>query len=149
MKKFILIATLFASMALIASSVSAQTFYNRNIKQGFVKTKTTTDNTATTVYTVPTTSNEIGFITIKAMGFSKADTAAVTGIRTYRYTKVNGTLTLATVVETLTPVADTKVSGTTFAAVASSNEILIKVTGKAATTMYWNVITQQTATKLE
>jgi hypothetical protein len=143
MKKFLLIATLFVSFAL-----NAQTFYNRNVQE-VVKTKTTTGNTATTVYTVPTTANEIGFITIKAIGFSKADTAAITGIRTYRYTKVGGTLTLASVVETLTPVADADISGVTFAATASSNNILVQVTGKTATTIYWNVIVKQTAAKLD
>lgn len=148
MKKFLLIATLFVSFALIASSASAQTFYNRNVQE-VVKTKTTTGNTATTVYTVPTTANEIGFITIKAIGFSKADTAAITGIRTYRYTKVGGTLTLASVVETLTPVVDSDISGVTFAATASSNNILVQVTGKTATTIYWNVIVKQTAAKLD
>jgi len=149
MKKILFIATIFVSLSLIASSVSAQTFYNRNAGQSIIKTKTTTNNTATTVYTVPTTSNEVGFITIKAIGFSAADTAAVTGIRTYRYTKVGGTLTLASVTETLTPVADSDISGATFAAVASSNDILVKVTGVSSKTIYWNVITQQTATKLD
>ncbi len=146
MKKFII--GLLLSVTLV-SAFSQPVFINRNPSEQIVRKVTTTNATATTVYTVAADSNEVGFIKIKAIGFSPDSVAAVTGIRTYRYTKVSGTLTLGSVIETQTPVADTKVSGTTFAASAVSNDIAVKVTGKADVTMYWNVVITQTAMKRE
>ncbi len=137
-------------LSALALSGSAQSvFINRNASEQIVKKVTTTDATATTIYTLPVDSNEVGTIVIKAIGFSADSVAAVTGVRTYRYTKVAGTLTLASVIETVATVADTKVSGTSFAASAVSNNIAVKVTGKASVPMYWNVVVTQKAMKRE
>lgn len=134
-------------VTLISISAISQKFINRNITELTIKTLTTTDATATKVDSLVITANEVGFITIKAVGYSADSVAAVTGIRTYRYTKVDGTLTLGSVIETQAPVADTKVSGATFTAVASSNNIVIKATGKADVSMNWYFITKQFGAK--
>ncbi len=141
---------LFAAIVICLSiSAFSQKLINRNITELDIKTLTTTNATATKVDSLIITPNEVGFITIKAVGFSKDSVAAVTGIRTYRYTKVGGTLTLGSVIETQAPVADSKVTGATFAAVSSGNNIVIKATGVADVTMNWYFITKQYGAKKE
>lgn len=141
MKKIILLAII----GLFSLQAFSQTFINLNTIEHYVSKKTTTDATITTVNTVTISDNEVGFITIKTVGYSPDSVAAVTGIKSYRYVKKAGTLTLGSAVNVLTPVADTQVSTATFVASASGNNILIRVTGIAALTMYWDVITERTA----
>ncbi|MBK7885122.1 MAG: hypothetical protein IPJ81_16055 [Chitinophagaceae bacterium] len=145
MKKILFLA----AITCLSLSSFSQKLINRNITELEIKNLTTTNATATKVDSLVITPNEVGFITIKAVGFSADSVAAVTGIRTYRYTKVAGTLTLGSVIETQAPVADTKVSGATFTAVASSNNIVIKATGKADVSMKWYFITKQYGAKKE
>lgn len=144
MKKIILLAVigLFTIQA-----VHSQTFVNLNTYEHFVDKATTTTATATTVHTVNVADNEVGFITIKAIGFSPDSVEAITGIKSYRYVKKNGTLTLGSAVNILAPVTDTDVSSATFVASASGNNILVRVTGISGLTMYWNVIVERTASQ--
>ena len=138
-----------AIITFLSASVFCQKLINKNITELTIKTLTTTNATATKVDSLVITPNEVGFITIKAVGFSADSVAAVTGIRTYRYTKVDTVLTLGSVIETQAPVADTKVSGATFTAVASDDNIVIKATGVADVTMNWYFITKQYGAKKE
>jgi hypothetical protein len=142
MKKFLLIAIL----GILALNVSAQTtFKNSGVTEGIVRSKTTTNATATTVDSVIIAPGEVGFITIKAVGVTTDTASGVTGIRTYRFKKtLAGALTLGTAVETQAIVADSEIPGGTFAASASSpaGNILIKVTGYTNKTVYWKVQTK-------
>lgn len=144
MKK-LLSLVLLVSMTL--AGFSQKVFFNKNALETTVKKLTTTNGTITTAATVTLTNNEVGVLTIKVIGFSADSVAAVTGVRSYRYTKVGGTLTLGTVIETQAIVADAKVTGATFSASASSNNVLVRVTGVADVVMYWDVIIIQRGTR--
>jgi hypothetical protein len=141
MKRFL---TLLACSLLTLAAFSQTPIY-RNTSELIVRKLTTTNATATQIDLVTLGTNEIGTITVKVIGFNAVGVAAITGTKSYRYSKVAGTLTLGT--EILNPadslVVDTGVSGATFAASAVSNNISVKVTGKASTTIYWKVITKQ------
>lgn len=132
-----------AVAASFACSASAQTFINRNVGETIVKSTTTTNATPVTLQTVAIGTNESGIITIKAIGTDITTMASVTGTVSYKYTKANGTLTLGTVVVNDAIVADAGVSTSTFGAAASSNNIAVNLTGKAATNIRWRVIVKQ------
>ncbi len=143
MKKLVL----FLVLAAFAFIGNAQTVKNVNDAGTLSKKVTTTNATATKVDTINVATNEIGSIEVKVIGLKSDGSAAITGSKTYRYAKASGTLTLATA--TINPtdslVVDTGVSGATFAASASDNNIVVKVTGKASTTIYWRVVVRQFA----
>lgn len=120
-------------------------FISQNTGKRFIKKVTTTDGNAATVFTQPVADNEVGMIVIKAIGLDSAGVNGITGIIGYRYKKVAGTLTLGSVVNIMTPVVDTALSGGGIAAVASSNNIAVQVTGKASVNVDWNVIIERTA----
>lgn len=143
MKKFLFIVM----ASLLTLAASSQTRFARNTAGAIVRKVKTTDATATTVDNVTVAANEVGIITVTAIGVDTSTMAAITGTKSYRYSKVAGTLTLGTAVidPTDSVVVDSGVSTSTFAASASSNNILIRVTGKASTTIYWKVITKQVA----
>lgn len=121
---------------------------NRNATDHFTKTVNTTDATATQIDAITIGADESGIITIKVVGFDKVDGAAVTGIVGYRYVKTGGTLTLGSAIAIEPIVADTAVSGGTFAASVVSNNIVVKVTGKASVNMTWISMIKQFALAL-
>lgn len=144
MKKFLALVLM---VGFVSTSFSQKVFFNKNALESTVKKVTTTDATATTAASLTLTNNEVGVITIKVIGFRADTVAGVTGVRTYRYKKVGGTLALGSVIETQAIVADSDVTGATFSASASSNNILVKVTGVAGKTIYWDVIVIQRGTR--
>jgi hypothetical protein len=103
-----------------------------------LKQYTTTDATATTVATIEASTDDAGVIIASVVGNSVGH-GAVTGVKTVRYKKVAGTLTLGTASNTLAVEADTDLEDATFAFAAVSNNIAIQVTGKAATSIKWTV----------
>lgn len=135
------------SAAITVPSFAQKAFFNKNVTETFTRKIQTTNATATDASTIIIGENEVGHIEIKTIGFSPDSVAAVTGIRTYRYQKINGVLTLGSAIETLPIIADTKVSGGTFAAVASGNNIIIRVTGKASVLLYWDIVIKQRGSK--
>jgi hypothetical protein len=144
MKKLVLILVL----AAFSFAGFSQTVKNVNPAGLISKKVTTTNATATKVDTIAVATNEIGTIVVSVVGLKSDGSAAITGTKSYRYSKASGTITIATA--TIDPedslVVDTGVSTSTFAASASSdNNILVKVTGKASTTIYWRVIVKQFA----
>jgi hypothetical protein len=142
MKKFLALIVLFSAFVFAGNS---QTLKKVNTAGQIVKSLTTTNATATKVDSITVATNEIGTITISVVGLKSDGSAAISGTKTYRYSKAAGTLSLATA--TIDPedslVVDSGVSGATFAASTSNDNILVKVTGKSSTTIYWKVIVKQ------
>ncbi len=140
---------LFSILVLVAFAIPgySQTVKNVNPAGHISKKVTTTNATATKVDTINIDEDEIGTIQVIVIGLKSDGSAAITGSKSYRYAKASGSLTLATA--TINPtdslVVDTGVSGATFAASASDDNIVVKVTGKASTTIYWRVIVKQFA----
>lgn len=105
---------------------------------------TTTNATATHVDSIVIADNTAGIITIEGVGAVPTTGKAITGVLTYRYSKSSGTLTVGTVVSEVPVIADTEVSGGTFAlAATASNNAQLKATGKASTTVRWRFLILQ------
>lgn len=142
--KFLLVAIL----AMIVCSVQAQSATQINLKStsgklvnfGKIITATTADATPVIVDTSAIKDNSAGLVQITVSGSSAAGDG-VTGKLVYRYKKVAGTLTVATADVLSAIVADTNVSGATFAAAATSyGNLKLTLTGKAAVTIKWKSV---------
>lgn len=114
------------------------------VNYGRVDTLTTTSATVTTIGTLSIADNSAGILEVTAVGKSAVGDG-ITGKLIYRYAKASGTLTISSATAISAITADTGLSGGTFALTASSNNILIRVTGKASTIVKWKVLTSQFA----
>jgi hypothetical protein len=151
MKKLLFISLLFLSFSAVTHSQTV-TVFNSNVGEALSKRVTTTNATATQIDSIAVANDEVGVITVKILGYRTDSTGAVTGTKTYRYTKVAGTLTVGSVIQnpTDTLVADTPLTGATFTVTAtSSNNLIIKVTGKASKTIYWISFIKKHAYRIE
>jgi len=143
MKKFIKF-TIISALALFACVTTySQTYIQRNTSEAIKRYVTTPSNTETKVDSIQIGTNEAGIIQVKVIGLSSAGADPITGTLQYSYTKAAGTLSLGTsrIVDTVR--VDSDISGATFAASASNNNIKITVTGKSAVPIRWTVITKQ------
>lgn len=127
------------------ASLQAQTYIERNITGKIKRYLTTPSNTATKIDSITVSSNEAGIIQIQVIGLSSMGVNGITGTLQYSYSKASGTLTLGTsrIVDSVR--VDSGISGATFAATASNNNIKISVTGKSGVPVRWTVITKQWA----
>lgn len=141
MKNFKLILCSLLCMACVAGA-SAQVNYIKTDKGkmfpvGSMKRVTTPDATPVVIDTLAIQDNSGGVIEVTCVGSSAAGDV-VTGKLIYRYKKSAGTLTVASAANESAIVADTNVSGATFAAAATaSNNLKITVTGKAGLAVKW------------
>ncbi len=137
------------SMALIGllASIQAQTYIQRNTEEKIRRYITTPSNAETKIDSVAVGTNEAGIIQVKVIGLSSTGADPITGTLQFSYAKVAGVLTLGTsrIVDSVR--VGSSISGATFGATASNNNIKITVTGKSAVPIRWTVITKQYARK--
>lgn len=140
-----------AAITLFSISVTAQNNWKTRATNGKLieapklTVITTTNATATHVDSIVIADNTAGIITIEGVGAVPTTGKAITGVLVYRYSKSAGTLTIGTVTSVVAIVADTEVSGGTFAlAATASNNAQLKATGKASTTVRWRFNVFQT-----
>ncbi len=149
MKSLKLLLVFFSFIMALSFSASAQN--NRYVKTdkgkyaevGKTTILTTTNATATHIDSIVIADNTAGIVTAEIVG-AATNGDAVTGKQIFRYKKTAGTLTLGTAANILAIVADAGITGGTFAYnVTATNNLQIKVTGAAATTVRWrSTITQ-------
>lgn len=104
---------------------------------------TTPDATPVIADTMAIADNSAGLIEVYGSGSSAAGDG-VTGKLIYRYHKSAGTITLGSATSASAIVADTNVSGATFAVAATaSNNLKLTVTGKSALPVQWHLLMNQ------
>ncbi len=131
-------------LALVASSFAQSSRYKgSNLNESIVSTFTTTDSVTTTAQTISIDSNAIGTIEVYVIGYAPSTGDGVTCIKTVRYKKTAGTLTLGTSADILATQADTGLSGAAVAFSTSSNSVIITVKGKLATTVKWKLVVKR------
>jgi len=103
-----------------------------------VDSANTTNATSTTVKTIviPDASRGIIEVWMDCIGTDDG-TKGLTGIKRVRYKKTGGTLTLGTVEDEMAILPDGGLTSATFTITTSSNNIIIQVTGEAATNLKW------------
>lgn len=134
------------SIALVASSFAqadSSRYKGVNLPETIVTTFTTTDSVTTTAQTIAIDNNAVGILEVYALGYANAIGDGVTAAKIVRYKKELGTLTLGSTTDILATEADSGLSGAAVSFVASSNNILIKVKGKLATTVTWRLIVKR------
>lgn len=122
------------TIATIARGVAQQVTEENAPLGDLVVSTPTTDATPTEILSITPADYSAGVLWIWFAGFDS--TNAITGIKAVRYKKVAGTLTLGTVGNLLA----TEIDGGLTASVSittSTGDILVKVTGVAATDMEW------------
>lgn len=142
MKKLFLLSLFSAILCTISFMAEAQTRYlNRNITEGIVREKTTTDSTGySTVDSLVVGANEVGFVTVHLVGYNDSASVGVTGVKHVRFKKIAGTLTLGTVGDLQTTVADSELSPATWRIIAVNNNVYVQVKGAPAITIYWRSV---------
>jgi hypothetical protein len=114
-----------------------------NQVQESVDSLTTTDSAYNTIKTVYIGANEVGILKISVVGINDSLTAAVTGSKTVRYKKVDGTLTLGTPTSSLDTETDTSLGTATWDVTTSGSSIIVRVKGKLTYTVRWEAHVQK------
>lgn len=98
----------------------------------------TSDATATTLRTITIPDGSRGILEVR-MDCINSSTAGsgLTGIKRVRFKKISGTLTLGTVEDEMAVERDGGLTSANFTITTSSNNIIIQVTGEAATNLKW------------
>ena len=96
---------------------------------------TTTDATPTNVLTITPELGTVGILEVRVWGNSGEDIIA--GIKAVRFKRIT-TTGIGTVYDIMAVNNDAGLSGATFSIVASAPDILVQVTGLAATTINWS-----------
>lgn len=106
--------------------------------QAGIDSANTTNATSTTVktLTIPDASRGIIQVQMDCIGTDDG-TKGLTGIKRVRYKKTGGTLTLGTIEDEMAIERDGGLTTATFTITTSSNNIIIQVTGEAATNLKW------------
>lgn len=129
-----------AATILVATALPshAQTYGKRNIGGKFIRSVTTTNNTATQIDAITVSSNETGFIKVTVWGQVSDTSGFVSGVLQYKYHKTSaGTLTVIAVDTVMAVTGGVGITAALFAASAVSNNIVIKVTGVNSKTIRW------------
>lgn len=122
----------------ISTMSFAQSYGKTNVGGKFIRTVTTTNNTATQIDAITIANNETGFIKVTVWGQVSDTSGFVNGILQYKYNKTSaGTLTVTPVDTVMAVTTGVGITGALFAASASSNNIVIKVTGVNSKTIRW------------
>jgi hypothetical protein len=101
----------------------------------------TTNATPTTIATFNIASNTSGIMCVDMTGTKSDGSGGITGRKMVRFKKPSGTLTLGTVTSILPDEVDAAVSGATWTITTASNDVIIQVTGVAATNINWRSAT--------
>jgi len=97
----------------------------------------TTNATPTTIKTITITDETAGVIEVFLSGKETGTAGSLGGIKAVQYNKNGGTLTLGTVGDVLATNATGTLSTATWTITTSSNNIIIQITGVAATNAEW------------
>jgi hypothetical protein len=140
--KVFIVLMLFCLYSCPSMAQTNQALYLRNsnnnlFRYGYQAILTTTNNTPATMLTFAVATDEAGFIEAQVVGFDSTNGLAITGALQIRYKKSAGTLTLGSPVTDATLVVDDSLHSATFAFSASSNNILLRVTGDTGKTVKW------------
>lgn len=99
----------------------------------------TSDATVTTIATIATSSNEFGVIEVTLVGHrTTSDGHGITGKKIVRYRNIAGTITVGSITSLLTDEL-TGLTTATWTITSSGSNILIRVTGEAATNIDWSI----------
>ena len=143
MKKFI--ALLLVSMSLFAQAqinpvfvrTTKNTLYNYSWEGSY---RTTDSTTFHTVGTLSIPANEVGILEVEVVGIDTTSTGGfVVGKQIVNYSKLAGTLTLATPTNVLAKTTSVSCITSTWDVTASSNNIIIRVRGTINREILWNV----------
>jgi len=97
----------------------------------------TTNATPTTVKTITITDETAGVMLVMLSGKETGTAGSLGGIKAVQYNKNGGTLTLGTVGDVLATTATGTLATATWTITTSSNNIVIQITGVAATNAEW------------
>jgi len=97
----------------------------------------TTNATPTTIKTITITDETAGVIEVFLSGKETGTAGSLGGIKAVQYNKNGGTLTLGTVGDVLATNATGTLATATWTITTSSNNIIIQITGVAATNAEW------------
>jgi hypothetical protein len=137
-----------ANMAFCQSAdLNLKKHNNLLFQYGRTAAVTTTDATPTTLSAITVAADEGGLYEVQLVGYSDTDTSIVTGSKIVRYAKKAGTLTLGTPAAILATAADSGISGATWTISASSNNIIVQVTGVASKTIRWRAVIRKLVVK--
>lgn len=104
----------------------------------------TTNATPTTIATIAIPDESAGIIEVYIIGREIGTAGKITGKKTVGYAKDGGTLTLDAITDILPTTATGTISTASWTITTSSNNIIIQVTGVAATTINWKTPVIQT-----
>lgn len=104
----------------------------------------TTNATPTTIQTITITDETAGVIQVALSGKETGTAGAIGGIKAVQYDKNGGTLTLGTVGDVLATTATGTMATATWTITSASNQIIVQVTGVAATNAEWTCYVTQT-----
>lgn len=116
--------------------LSSATFHGTYTKRN-MSTVQTTNATATTIATIPILTSESVQVLSQINGFNSAFTAMAAGTLTFAARNTAGAVTVVGTPISV-PFIDAALVGSSFTAVASGTNVLIQVTGIAATTINWS-----------
>ncbi len=138
-KVFIFLISVFAFVCVKAQTNQNLYLQNSNgrlFRYGYQAFLTTSDDTARVIATFPIADDEAGLLQARVVGIDTAASDVVTGVIGIRYKKVAGTLTLGSPISVQAVVTDAGVSGSTFAWAASSNNVVLRVTGDTSSIVW-------------
>lgn len=98
----------------------------------------TTDDTVTTIATILTSEDSGGIIYAMCLGVDESQNI-YSVIKQVRYQNTLGTVTLFTITEAMAEEVDAALIGSDFTFTASAENVLLEVTGIAATNINWGV----------
>ena len=118
-------------------------FLNRNPDEEVVKSLITTDSSYHYIDSLVVTPNEAGIAKVYVIGYNTDSLEAVTGVKIFRYSVKNGTLSLGAVSNDLSTVTDADLGTATFDVSLVNNKIYVRIKGKLNFTFYWRSITKR------
>lgn len=147
MKKFITL--LLISFSLVASAQVSPVFFKTTTNKIYPFTyegvyRTTDSTTYHTVGTLSVPANEVGILEIEVVGIDTTSTGGfVVGKQVVNYSKLAGTLTLATPTNILAKTTSVSLITSTWDVTTSSNNIVFRVKGTLNRTVLWSVRVSQ------
>jgi hypothetical protein len=138
-----LFALLILSMSLVAQTIQLKTTTGALFTYGTQATLSTTDASYHTIATLPLATNTAGIIEVTVTGVNTTNGDGITGAAIARFSKASGTLTVGDTTNILATEVDTGLSGGTWDISTSSDNIIVRVKGKASTTVRWRCLIKQ------
>lgn len=139
MKKLFSLLMIFAFTAISFSTMAQRStkYSSRNNDEHVAQVKTTADATPVYIDSVKLATNETGIVEVYAIGYQKDTAYSVRGKLSVDFNKRRGTLTMGTITSNIPIITDAALGSATFTLVSVNNNIYVRVTGKAATSIRW------------